>query len=657
MTTPVPATTTMNRSPYPMYATPHPAPGTAPAPGTGGPEAGDGRATKELELKKLPEIVYELWHRPIAHRYQTTPEYPRAGESVRIHVTVQPDGRLDGGYVLFTTDGTSPSPDARRAPLEAGPPLWDQNQFGFLSQWHADLPGTEHGTIVRYRIVVSNNGHDHVLDDAGPPLMVPRADRLGHIPPMHDFSYEVGAAQTPEWLRDAVVYHLMVSRFSAPAGQALVDEVDVPWMGFSGGTIAGLTERLDWLQELGVNCLLLSPLHHGLMHLGYDVIDYKRVTPELGDIDDVRRLVDAAHAQGMRILIDFEASYLGWHHPYFREARANADSPYRDWFLWEQWPDAPHGFMGGEILASLNHANPDARRYVIEGARFWVELGIDGFRLDSAHGSSLDFWTDFGAEMRAANADVVMIGEVVLPPPDVRPYHGRITTGVDFILNKALRRTFGNRTMTMMDFERNLSDVERYWSPTMVAPACYENHDQERLLYLAGDDKRRLKLATTCLLTLPATPILYYGSEVGLTHDAEGDMEFTSRRNMPWGDVDENLLAHVRRLIELRRHHVVFRRGQRRTVMVDEDSLGHALELPGCAPVCVVLNNAPTARELTVPIGDLWPDLTIARDLLGHENHQVADGAVTLTLDPFAGVILMNVDDLDESGSPQESTR
>lgn len=595
-----------------------PEPRNAPPPGDGSdPAAGEGRAAQGLEFGKIPAEMAAAWGRPAEHGYRITPAYPRGGEAVRVEVRIRPGCPAPtGGRLRYWAlepaslpVEVSPLAPSGSVPLAPTGGAWDQDAWEMIPVCEAEIPGHPDGTVVRYEMELDTTEGPLRVEDAGPPLIVATPGTLALRPPMSTYSYQVGAATTPEWLRDAVIYQLVIDRFAAPPGRRLADQESLPPMWYAGGTVEGLRHRLDELQDLGVNCLYLSCLHAAYVNLGYDVYDYKAVNERLGALEDVRRVIEDAHGRGMRLILDFEASYLGRYHPAVMEAFDDPSSAYRDWLL--RSPDDRRflGFMGAEMLPSINHANVEARRHVIEGGKFWVELGFDGLRLDSGHAASLDFWTDFGAALRAVNPEVALIGEVLIDPELMRRYHGRMTSCFDFPLNAVLRRVFARRTSPVNELERHLAAHAGFWPESMALPVMLENHDEDRFLFAAGDDERRLRLAAACLLALPYPTLLYYGTEIGLSQHTAGSSIFTVQRPMPEpARYDTSLREHFRALIALRNANPAMRRGRYRTLHVDAaGTLSYALEAGG-ETVLVALNNSHEERAVPVPGAPQAPD-------------------------------------------------
>jgi glycosidase len=291
-------------------------------------------------------------------------------------------------------------------------------------------------------------------------------------------------------------------------------------------------------------------------------------------------------------------------------------------------------------LPQLDSDQPAARRAVIEAAAHWLRQGVDGFRLDYTIGPSHAFWVDFRAAMRAIRPDSVMIGEAVDTAEMLQSYVGRMDGCLDFLLLQAIRLFFGFGQMRPSQLDTFLSRHLGAFSPGFVMPSFLDNHDMNRFLWIVRGDLRKLKLAALCQYTLPHPPVLYYGTEVGLSQqldvrhmDGSGHPE-ESRLPMLWGAAqDGELLEFYRRLGALRQETARVWRGSRRAVFID-DAAGQYAYL--CADsgreLLAALNNGPEAGRIPLPAGE-WE---IAVESAG----ATLDGAF-VCLPAYGGAVLL----------------
>ncbi|MCA9989983.1 MAG: alpha-glycosidase, partial [Anaerolineales bacterium] len=189
----------------------------------------------------------------------------------------------------------------------------------------------------------------------------------------------------------------------------------------------GVYDKLDYIAALGVNCLWLSPLWTSPTPHGYDTADYRQVEPRLGDKAILRKLIDAAHARGLRVLFDMACNHLSNQHPIFQAALASSTSPYRDWFTFDDSPAGYRGFFGVPTMPEVNLTHPAARDWMVENALYWLrEFDIDGYRLDYANGPRPDFWSYFVDAGKREKADTFYFGEIIDTPDMLQAYIGRL---------------------------------------------------------------------------------------------------------------------------------------------------------------------------------------------------------------------------------------
>jgi len=197
------------------------------------------------------------------------------------------------------------------------------------------------------------------------------------------FAYGVDRLGPPAWARQAVIYQVFVDRFYPGHGRSWLQTTDL--RGFCGGTLWGLAEKLDYVAGLGINCLWLSPIFPSPTHHGYDATDLRNVEPRLGGNEALRALVTEAHRRDIRVLLDFVCNHVSDKHPLFLEARSNPNSPHRHWFTFDDSEIGYRTYFGVRSMPEVNVANPEARKWLIDAASFWLrEFDVDGYRLDHA---------------------------------------------------------------------------------------------------------------------------------------------------------------------------------------------------------------------------------------------------------------------------------
>jgi len=289
-----------------------------------------------------------------SHRRLRTPLDPRPGEDVIVELQLGP--KSPPGEPWLRVEGEE------RRPLQPAGVEWDTLIWGYVRRFRAMIGARPAGAIVRYQLGVG----DHVAD---------RGQTHGYV---------VDETEQPAWTRDAIVYHIFVDRFWSPDG---------PWPQRGtgpaeryGGTLEGLRRKLDHISALGANVIWLSPIHPSPTYHGYDATDLFAVSPTLGTIADFDRLLEDAHGRGIRMLLDFVPNHWSREHPTFVEATTDRNSPYVDWYRFTRWPTSYESLFGHKPMPRLNYANANARRHVLDAVRFWLDRGVDGYRVDFALG-------------------------------------------------------------------------------------------------------------------------------------------------------------------------------------------------------------------------------------------------------------------------------
>jgi len=378
-------------------------------------------------------------------------------------------------------------------------------------------------------------------------------------------------ADPPDWTRDAVIYQLMVDRFARTDG-ALPEPGSATAL--YGGTLDGVRDNLDHIAGLGCNVLWLTPVHQTPSHHGYDHEDFFKVEPRYGGDAALKRLIESAHARGMRVLLDFVPNHTGRGHHLFRDAIAQ-DGEAAEFYRFWQWPHYYRCFADVISLPQLDTGSRRVQRYLVEAAQHWLtEYGADGVRCDHVAGVDPSFWIELRRGLREVKRDALVLGEATGHFDWLARYAGRIDAIFDFDFAHMTRETFARRRIGLPDFAEWM-DAHDSSFPGLALATLLDNHDMNRFLWMAGGDKGRLKLAATLLMTLPGMPVIYYGTEVGLTQRHDGVTENAEARlPMLWGaDQDRELLAHFQELGRLRAESPALRRGSRRTLSVDADSL------------------------------------------------------------------------------------
>lgn len=523
------------------------------------------------------KLVYHRASRSgVQHAYNLSPRDPVPGKPVTLAVALGPDVPADHAACYYTLDGSQPGGSRGQAVrgeivmLTRTHVEWDTLIWGYRTRWQGTIPAQPDGAVVRYRIGVWQDGGEEIFADwpavkatqetsaraffrgedvAATPLLA--GSQAGTT-----FNYHVDTLAPPAWAREAVIYQIFVDRFHPGAGRAWLQTDRLREV--VGGTLWGVAEQMDHVAELGATCVWLSPIFPSPTPHGYDATDFFHVEPRLGGEDALHAVVEAAHKRGIRVILDLAINHISNQHPRFVEAHGSTSSPYRSWFHFDDPESGYRTFFGVRSMPQVNVHEPAAREWLLDIGRHWLrEFDVDGYRLDHANGPGPGFWSDFWAACKAEKPDCFVFGEIVEPPEVLRQYVGRMDGTLDFFLAEGLRRTFAYGTWTPEHLEafieRHLAYFGQY---DFLMLSFLDNHDMDRFLFIAGDDQDALRAAATVQMRLPNPPVIYYGTEVGMTQlvgkqDSVG-LE-ASRMPMRWGDAqDRELFAFYQRLIRER---------------------------------------------------------------------------------------------------------
>lgn len=394
------------------------------------------------------------------------------------------------------------------------------------------------------------------------------------------------------WYKDAVFYELYLRAFQDSTGDG-------------NGDLRGALSRLDYLQDLGVDCIWLLPMYPSpLVDDGYDVADYCDIHQNFGTLDDFRALVAGVHARGMKIIVDIVVNHTSDQHPWFIESRASKTSPKRDWYVWsptnQKYTDARIIFLDTETSnwtldektgeyywhrfyaeqPDLNYDNPAVQDAMLQIMDFWLQIGIDGFRVDAVpylierEGTNCENLPETHEYVKRMRRHVdahwsipqrVMLAEANQPPEEVRDYFGE---GDEFHmafhfpimprLFMALKQRSRQCIMDIMArtpeipaatqwciFLRNHDELtlemvtpeerEYMWEQYAPDPVMRINLGiRRRLAPLLDNDMRRVRLLNALLFTLPGAPIIYYGDEIGMGDDIYRHDRNGVRTPMQW---------------------------------------------------------------------------------------------------------------------------
>ncbi|MDE0140164.1 MAG: glycoside hydrolase family 13 protein [Caldilineaceae bacterium] len=457
--------------------------------------------------------------------------------------------------------------------------------------------------------------------------------------------------KTPDWVKHAVFYQIFPDRFRrSPRLEHAPGIQFKPWgaspseQGFQGGDLLGIVDRLDYLEELGVNALYLNPIFSSAANHRYHTFDYMKVDPLLGGDAAFRELLDRTHERGMRVIIDGVFNHCGrgfW--PFHHILETGKRSPYFDWFRVKGLPlrpyhsneQQPHNYAAWwnlPALPQLNIGNPGMRRYLLEVARYWIAFGADGWRLDVPEEIEDPlFWQEFRQVVKETNPDAYTVGEI-WHEADEWLQGDRFDGVMNYVLSRAAFGYFGAETVPRdyrpggytierLDTAAFAAAIERMlkrhdWQVVTAQFNLLNSHDTARNLWALDGDISGVRLCLMLQMTLPGAPCIYYGEEIGMN----GGPDPGCRGAFPWDERQRwngELLETYRQAIALRHSQPALRTGAYRTLVAAGEIFGFSRSLCGdlhpagrpadepCGKedqLIVLFNRAKSTARLAVPL-------------------------------------------------------
>ncbi len=474
---------------------------------------------------------------------------------------------------------------------------------------------------------------------------------------------------TPAWVQNAVFYQIFPDRFaSSPKvvkpGNLEAWDASPTVHGFKGGDLLGVVEHLDYLQDLGITAIYFCPIFQSASNHRYHTHDYFHVDPLLGGDEAFKTMLEACHQRGIRVVLDgvFNHASRGFFQ-FNHILECGESSPYLDWFDVRGFPlNAYEGrpnyrcWVDLPALPEFNFKNPQVRQYIFDITRYWLDQGIDGWRLDVPFCIDDDsFWQEFRQIVKTSNPEAYIVGEI---PWEARRWlqGDQFDAVMNYLFTVACLGFFAHDT-----FDRDLAMgmMGLYDFPVLDAPAfarraeellamyphpaasaqlnLLDSHDMPRFLSLAKGDKTALRLAALFQMTYPGAPCVYSGDEIGL----EGGRDPDNRRAFPWDERlwDTDLLAEFKRLITLRKAHPALRTGVFVSLYAEAGVYAYLRQL-GDEKLIVALNTARESRSLSIPVASHFADGIYLRDALSASEVVVSqEKIINLTLPPRAGAV------------------
>lgn len=377
------------------------------------------------------------------------------------------------------------------------------------------------------------------------------------------FVHETDTFQAPEWAKSTVWYQIFPERF-ANGREDLSPENVLPWGSkdpdvndFFGGDLQGIVDKLDYVEDLGVNGIYLTPIFSAPSNHKYDTLDYYSIDPHFGDPELFRTLVSQLHQRGMRIMLDAVFNHIGSASPQWQDVvKKGAQSRYKDWFHIHSFPVTEGNydtFAFTPDMPKLHTANPEVQRYLLDIALYWIrEFDIDGWRLDVANEVDHAFWKTFKQAVSAEKSDIYILGEIWhSSEPWLRGDEFHAVMNYPF--TEPMIEYFADRAIpaSRMAHRLNAHLMNGMKQVNEVMFNLLDSHDTKRLLTRCRNDEKKARALLAFMFAQTGSPCIYYGTEIGL----DGENDPLCRKCMVWDKEKQNQEMHtfMKRLIALRK--------------------------------------------------------------------------------------------------------
>ena len=415
--------------------------------------------------------------------------------------------------------------------------------------------------------------------------------------------------EVPQWAANKVVYQIFPSRFATtqPVDKELWYKAPITPMDDLHGNLRGIIEHLDYIKDLGIDVVYLTPIFKSNSCHKYDTIDYYQVDPSFGTTEDLKELVQKSHERGMKVVLDAVYNHTGREFFAFQDILEKGEkSKYLDWYFIDElpprgeWGEIPNfkcfGYYGG--MPKLNLKNPEVEKYITDVACYWIkECDIDGWRLDVGDEISHFFWKNFRKAIKAVKKDMLIIGEIWHYAGDfLEGDEWDTVMNYSFYLN--LIDLLADEKINVSQFVQNLGYLKG-----RLNKKCYplmwnliDSHDTARFLHLCHDNKKKQHLAAAFQLLLPGMPMVYYGDEYAMPGANDPDC----RRGMYWDEEyqDKEMYNWYKKLMQIRKAHACIVEGEMiETITNDDDDTIVMIRKNGEETIAMLFNCGNSAKE------------------------------------------------------------
>jgi cyclomaltodextrinase / maltogenic alpha-amylase / neopullulanase len=440
--------------------------------------------------------------------------------------------------------------------------MYIKNKTDLFDYYHVDI-SVDRNRYRYYFKLTDLYGNSFYLDERG--IRNNEIDRKEATAFQYPYIAKGDLYDEVKWLQESVVYQIFVDRFcngdsSNNPPNVLEWGEDVTRTSMFGGDLKGIINKLDYLMELGIDLIYLTPIFKSSSNHKYNIGDYFVIDPQFGDIEDAKELVKQCHKRNMKIVLDAVFNHSGDDFFAFEDIVKNGDSSlYKDWYLVDSYPidkkKVNYYTFANNVytMPKFNISNKEVTQYLLNVAKFWIdEVGVDGWRLDVCDEVDHDFWRAFKKTVKEANHNAIIVGEIMHEATSFLK-GDQLDSIMNYPFKGALIDFFAKRSISVQQFSEILAQNRVIYIESITRQLwnLFGSHDTQRFLTECNNDIKRMQLAIAFQFCYLGVPYIYYGDEIGL----DGGEEPLSRKCMIWDKEKQKreLFDLYKRLIKIRK--------------------------------------------------------------------------------------------------------
>ena len=428
------------------------------------------------------------------------------------------------------------------------------------------------------------DGNTYIFDERG--IRVGTSESKEITPFQYPYITKADLYEESEWLQESVAYQIFVDRFCNGDKSSNLDNIqewgdeNITYRSNFGGDLQGIIDHIDYLRNLGINLIYLTPIFKSNTNHKYNVTDYYQIDPQFGTLEKAKELVQKCHENGIRIVFDAVFNHSGSDFFAFKDVLENQEnSKYKDWYFIDKFPvstETNSYYTFGNTqrnMPKLNTNNEEVKEYLLGVSKYWIEeVGIDGWRLDVCDEVDHEFWRTFKKTIKKANKNAVIIGEIMHEASSFLR-GDQLDSIMNYPFKLAMVDFFAHNNISAEEFDSVLALNRSLYMDSITKQMwnLIGSHDTMRFLTECKDDVDRMKLAISFQFTYLGVPYIYYGDEVGVT----GGIDPFSRKCMIWEKDKQNveLLNCYKDMIKFRKENKAVVYGEYRTLYCKDNVL------------------------------------------------------------------------------------